>query len=246
MRSLLSPGSTHLSDKDLAALYEFPTHRDTWVRAIFVSSADGAAQGADQASASLSSPGDRRVFALQRSLCDVVLVGAGTARVEGYRPVQASEVDDTVRRRLGLAPVPTIAVVSRSLSLDAGLFEAAQATTIVVTTTDAPEPAAAAIGTRAHLLRAGSGDVDIAEALGELARLGHRRVLCEGGPTLLAQVVAAGRLDDLCLTLAPLLVAGDHRRIMRGPALDPSRPLSLAHLLEEEGALFARYLVPVR
>lgn len=69
---------------------------------------------------------------------------------------------------------------------------------------------------------------------------------CEGGPTLLAQVVAAGRLDDLCLTLAPLLVAGDHRRIMRGPALDPSRPLSLAHLLEEEGALFARYLVPVR
>lgn len=139
MRSLLRHVDRELSDDDLAALYEFPAVGDkTWVRAIFISSADGAAEGADGASASLSNPGDRRVFALQRSLRDVVLVGAGTARTEGYRPVQASEVEGGLRRRLGLAPVPAIAVVSRSLSLDVGLLEDAHATTIVVTTTECP------------------------------------------------------------------------------------------------------------
>lgn len=93
------------------------------------------------------------------------------------------------------------------------------------------------------MLQVGSRAVDIAQALDELARLGLQRVLCEGGPTLLAQVVAAGRLDDLCLTVAPLLLAGDRRRIMQGPDLDPPQLLTLAHLLEEEGALFARYLL---
>jgi len=215
----------------------------TWVRAVFISSADGAAQGSDRASGSLSGPADRRVFALQRSLCDAVLVGAGTARVEGYRPVKPSEVDRGLRRRLGLAPVPTIAVVSRSMSLDTGLLEPGEAATIVVTTDDAPTAGLAGVGTDARLIRAGSGDVDIAAALDELARLGFRRVLCEGGPTLMAQVVAAGRLDDLCLTLAPLLVAGDQRRILQGPDLDPPHRLSLAHLLEADGALFARYLI---
>lgn len=244
MRSLLSHVSRELSDVELAALYEFPALGEmTWVRAIFVSSADGAAQGADQASASLSNPGDRRVFALQRSLCDVVLVGAGTARTEGYRPVQASEVDAGLRRRLGLAPVPAIAVVSRSLDVDPRLLTGGSATTIVITTNEARVAARDDPDDRSRVLRAGSGDVDIAEALDALARLGHRRVLCEGGPTLLAQVVAAGRLDDLCLTLAPLLVAGDRRRIMQGPDLDPPQLLTLAHLLEEEGALFARYLM---
>ncbi|MDP9319073.1 MAG: dihydrofolate reductase family protein, partial [Actinomycetota bacterium] len=213
MRALLPATSADLTDEDLATLYGFPRRgRETWLRAIFISSMDGATQGADHASGSLSGTGDRRVFALQRSLCDVILVGAGTARVEGYRPVKPSEVDLSLRQRLGLAPVPAIAVVSRSLSLDPGLLESGQAVTIVVTTEDAPARAIDDIGTRAQVIRAGAGDVDIAAALDALAALGLRRMLCEGGPTLMAQLVAADRLDDLCLTMAPLLVAGDRRR----------------------------------
>ncbi len=242
MRSLLSAGPSHLSDDDLAAIYAFPDVEPSWVRAVFIATADGAAQGGDLASASLSGPGDRRIFGFQRSLCDVVLVGAGTARVERYRPVHPSEVDSDLRRRLGLAPVPAIAVVSRSLTFDAELL-GGEAPTIVVTTEDAPEPAVADLAGRAEVVRSGVGDVDLAGALDALALSGHRRVLCEGGPTLLAQLVAAGRLDDLCLTIAPMLVAGDRHRILRGPGLDPVRRLRLTHLLQDDDELFARYLV---
>lgn len=242
MRSLLTAGPADLGDNDLADLYAFPEVEGSWVRAIFVAAADGAAQGGDLASASLSGPGDRRIFGLQRSLCDAVLVGAGTARVEGYRPVRPSEVDLDLRRRLGLAPVPAIAVVSRSLTFDPILL-GGPAPTIVVTTEDAREPAVADLAGRAEVVRSGIGDVDLAGALDTLAGLGHRRVLCEGGPTLLAQLVAADRLDDLCLTIAPMLVAGDRQRILRGPDLMPVRRLRLAHLLQDEDEIFVRYLV---
>jgi riboflavin biosynthesis pyrimidine reductase len=245
VRSLLGPGSMEaIDDDDLANLYRFPDTEDrAWVRAIFIGSADGSAQGPDGASASLSSPGDRRVFGLQRSLCDLVLVGAGTARAERYRPVRLAEVDVSRRHRLGLANTPTIAVVSRSLAVDPGLLGPGSAETLLVTTLDAATSAAPDGLDQARLVQAGTGVVDLAGALDQLARRGYRRVLCEGGPTLLAHLLAAGRLDDLCLTIAPTLLAGDHRRIAEGPDLDPPTRLRLAHLLEEEESLFARYLV---
>lgn len=244
MRSLLSSSSAQLAHDDLAALYEFPTLTGRqWTRAIFVSTADGAAQGADHSSGSLSSSGDREIFSLQRSLCDLILVGSGTARVEGYRPVKPSEVDAPRRASLGLAPLPPIAVVSRSLSLDPLLLAPGPAPTIVVTTEDAPDTAVSGLGKHIRVVRAGVGIVDLGAAMDQLMALGYQRVLCEGGPTLLAQLADAARLDDLCLTIAPLLVGGDRRRILSGPDLDPLRRMSLAHLLFDDDNLFARYLV---
>ncbi len=247
MRALLPEPTADLTDDEVVDLYRFPEDETRgWVRAIFISSVDGSAQGPDGASASLSSPGDRRVFGLQRSLCDVVLVGAGTARVEGYRPVEPSEVDIELRRRLGLADTPPIAVVTRSLTLDPALLGTAHAATLVITTDDAPVSSVSDTLGADRLIRAGVGVVDLGTALDELSRRGHHRVLCEGGPTLLSHIVAAGRLDDLCLTTSPLLVGGERRGILQGPALDPAPRLSLAHLLEEDGSLFGRYLVDRR
>lgn len=246
MRSLLPRPRADLSYDDLVGLYDLPPDagsRGQWVRAVFVSSMDGAAQGPDHRAATLSSESDQRIFALQRSLCDLVLVGAGTARVEAYRPVQRSEVDADLRTRLGLAPVPAIAVVSRSLTLEPELLQGGEAPTLVVTAESAPSDAMTATARVAQVIVSGSSDVDISAALDRLLALGYRRVLCEGGPSVLAQVVAAGCLDDLCLTMAPLLVGGDLRRILHGPRLDPPRRLRLADLLEQDGELFARYLV---
>lgn len=246
MRRLYPDSGEDVSYDDLVALYAFPldgTPDDRWVRANFVSSLDGAAQGPDYRSGSLSSAADQHVFALQRTLCDLVLVGATTTRVEGYRPVRRAEVDVALRARLGLAPVPTIAVVSRSLSLHPGLLDGGEAPTVVVTCATAPADVVESLRARVPVLVCGDTDVDVGQALAQLVRLGHRRVLCEGGPSLLAHVVAQGCLDDLCLTFAPELVGGDRRRILHGPELSPTVELGLAHLLEEQGHLFARYSV---
>lgn len=89
---------------------------------------------------------------------------------------------------------------------------------------------------------AGEGSrVDPARAVRELADRGLRRLLTEGGPRLLGQFVAAGVLDEMCLTLAPMLTAGDAQRIAGGPAVAVPERFALASVLEEAGFLFSRY-----
>jgi riboflavin biosynthesis pyrimidine reductase len=240
VQSLYPTTPAELSDEDLATLYAYP-HDRLWVRANFVSTLDGAAQGSDHKSGTLSSPTDQRVFATLRSLCDVILVGAGTTRAEGYQPVHASELDDDVRSQIGLAPVPTLAVISRSLDLDQGLIEGGRAPTIIITTQAAPPERRRAIEAVAPVIIAGDVDVDFADAIDQLAGHGYQRVLCEGGPSTMRDLVASSRLDELCLTISPLIVAGDRLRVTHGGALQPPQHLTLRHLLESDGELFARY-----
>ncbi|WP_442792278.1 dihydrofolate reductase family protein [Amycolatopsis sp. NBC_01307] len=232
-----SPGE--LTGADLEAIYAYPAALDrSWVQVNFVASADGAVE-VDTTSAGLSHAADREVFLLGRDLCDVVLVGAGTARAEGYRGVRASAKRLERRRRLGLADVPPIAVVTRTADLDphSPLFTDTIVAPIVVTTTGADTAHLAG----AEVLRAGDADVDLALALDLLAGRGLRRVDCEGGPRLFAGLIAADLVDQLCLTVAPLLVAGGAGRIAAGPALAAPRALALASVLVEDGFTLLRY-----
>ncbi len=244
MQSLFPTTPDELDDDDLAELYAYPVDR-RWVRANFVATLDGAAQGEDGKSESLSSRADQQLFALLRSLCDVVLVGAGTARREGYQPILESEVATELRRQLGLAPVPAIAVVSRSLSLDPALLAGGVSPTIVITTeTGLANPLhseTAGALTDATTVVAGQLDVDLAGAVEALGGHGYQRILCEGGPTLMRGLTAARQLDELCLTISPQLVAGDRRRVTHGAAIVSPARLRLRHLLESDGELFCRY-----
>lgn len=239
MRSLLpSPAET----VDLVQAYAYPAE-GTWVRANMVASADGSAV-ADGRSEGLSGPSDKRVFGVLRGLCDVVLVGAGTARAEGYRALRARASYAEHRTGLGQRPAPVLALVSGSLDLDPSseLFTGAERT-VVLTATSADETARARLAEVADVVITGDERVDPAAAIDALVALGHQRILCEGGPHLLAGVVQAGRLDELCLTIAPRLVGGDGPRIVAGLQRDGVAELELAHLLEDEGNLFARYRV---
>ena len=198
------------------------------VRANMVATVDGAASGGDGLSGSVSGATDKAVFATLRRLADVVLVGAGTARAEGYRP----------------AALP-IAVVSGhlDLDLDAPLYTAAEHRTIVITCASAPAQARVQAASVADVLVCGDEHVDLAAAVDALHGRGLGHILCEGGPTLLRQVAGAGLLDELCLTLAPVLAGGGAGRILGGDALDPALQLILTQLLAEDGWLFARYAV---
>ncbi|MFE2580842.1 pyrimidine reductase family protein [Streptomyces sp. NPDC059378] len=215
-----------------------------WLRANMVSTLDGAAQH-DGRSQPISNAADMRIFGTLRALADVVLVGAETVRQEGYRPARARAEFAARRAAAGQTPAPAVAVVSAGLDLDFSLplFTAPLVPTLILTGAAAPrDRIAAAEKAGARVLIAGDGaGVEPARAVRALAELGHTRLLTEGGPRLLGQLVAAGVLDELCLTVAPMLTAGAAQRIAGGPSVAVPSRFALVSLLEEDGFLFSRY-----
>jgi riboflavin biosynthesis pyrimidine reductase len=244
MRQLL-PKPARDAEPDLTSVYAYPGGAKRWVRANMVSSLDGAA-AADGRSAALSGPADKQIFRVLRGLADVILVGAGTVRTEGYgKPAVVREQFAQARARAGQTAAAAVAVVSASLDLDfdSPLYRDPVTPTITVTIEDAPQDRLAAARDASEVLLAGRGRVDLAGALDLLAAGGRGRILCEGGPHLLAGIAAAGRLDELCLSVAPRLIAGEGLRALRGPEFDPPLPMTLHTLLTADGFLFARYLM---
>ena len=244
----LLPRPAHDHEPDLAVTFAYPGGVARWVRANMVASVDGAAQR-DGASAGLSGQADKKVFRALRSLADVVLVGAGTVRTEGYTvPAVVREESAERREAAGQGPAAAIAVVSASLDLDFDslLYTAAAVPTITVTAESAPRDRLGAAREAGEVIIAGSETVDPALAIDLLAESGRGRILCEGGPRLLGAVAAADRLDEVCVSISPQLVGGAADRILTGPPLDPPLPLVLHSLLSEDGFLFARYLAAQR
>lgn len=191
MRVLVGPDTD-----DLAELYAVP--RTPWLRVNMVSTVDGAATGQSGRSDSINNAVDKVVFDHLRATADVIVVGAGTARAEGYGP----------------AGTPMV-VVSRSGELPEGLRAA-------------PEVSVEPLDDPVAFKRS-------------LADRGWATMLCEGGPSLLRDLLAAGVVDELCSTTVPRLVAGDGPRIVAGPPVDV--PLRLHTLLEREGTLLTRWFV---
>jgi riboflavin biosynthesis pyrimidine reductase len=244
MRALLPQPAAEV---DLAAAYAVPTcvgQERPFVRCNMISTLDGAIS-LDGRSGMLGGPADRRLFQVLRSLADVVLVGAGTARTERYGPVRLSGELRGQRRARGQGEVPPIAVVTRSANLDwsSPFFSRAEARPIVFVTGDADKSTLVRGAEVADVVVGGRDRVDPRGALEYLQRAGFRSVLLEGGPGLNADVVHAGLMDELCLTLSPRLVAGSGPRVLAGPELSPPLGLRMVHLLEEDGFLFWRLAV---
>jgi riboflavin biosynthesis pyrimidine reductase len=195
------------------------------VRLNMIASIDGATAVAG-VSGGLGGHADQELFAVLRSKADIVLVAAGTIRAEHYGP-------------LGLP----VAVVSRSCRLDwdSPFFTAATAQPIVITVAGAAAADRRKAAELAEVMIAGERDVDLAAALGALAERGFAQVLAEGGPTLNGQLATAGLLDEVCLTLSPLLVGGDAKRILAGPGLPGGQRWRLCSLCEQDAFLFFRY-----
>jgi riboflavin biosynthesis pyrimidine reductase len=194
------------------------------VVANMVASADGRAT-LDGASAGLSGPADRALFHALRGQVDAVLAGTGTLRVERYRRLILQPERREERRAAGLAPDPLAVVLSRSGDLpDIELL------------TDPEQPRALFTG----------DDADPASALRRVRQEhGVRSLLCEGGPTLLGSLFAAGLVDELFLVLSAVVVGGDGPRTVVGPAFHPPVTLELVHLLEHDDMLFTRYRIGI-
>ncbi|MFI5842383.1 pyrimidine reductase family protein [Catenuloplanes sp. NPDC051500] len=231
MKQLLT--GPDLDDETLIAYYARP-NRPT-LRVSFVSSADGAMEIGGLSTA-LSGPDDKRVFGVLRMLADAVLVGAGTLRRENYRPIRLSPPRIEWRRAHGLPDVPTLVTVSRSLDLDPAMpaLADAPARPLILTSSGAHRPDLAAV---ADVIRFEDPDQLLA---GVRARaLDH--ILCEGGPQLFGTLLAADAVDELCLTVAPLLAGAGASRIAAGlPAA--ARRMRAAHVLRGGDHLMIRYV----
>lgn len=235
----------------LAEAYSYPDPlpRDgdsdgVWLRANMVASLDGAAHHEGR-SQPLSSEADMRIFGVLRGLADAVVVGAQTVRQEGYRPAREREVFARRRAAAGQGPAPAIAVVSAGLDLDFSLplFTRPLVPTLLVTGAAAPsDRVAAAREAGAEVVFAGEGATVESDRLpAALAERGLRRLLTEGGPRFLGQLVAGNVLDELCLTLAPRITSGGAPRIVNGPGVAVPVDFGLAGVLEDGGFLFTRY-----
>ena len=211
-----------LTDADLDELYAVPSL--PWLRVNFVSTVDGAATGPDGRSGGINNAADKRVFDTLRRLCDAVVVGAGTARAEGYR-----------------AGEKPLVLVSRQGEIPPHLREAPRGSVLMATCASADhlDETTALLG-EDQVLVLGHHRVDLAELKASLAARGLRSLLSEGGPHLMSALLSERVVDELDLTVVPRLLAGEHPRISDGPPVDVH--LTLALLLEDGGTLLGRWL----
>ncbi len=232
--------TTDLSDDELVAslLSDEPT-----LRVNFVASIDGAVTH-DGRSGGLSDAADKRHFELLRRVCDVVLVGAGTVRDEGYSAMRVSEESAAWRVANGRPEHPVFAIVSGSLALDptSRIFTEAPVRPVLFTT-EVGRPRAALFADLADVVVVGEASVDGSGMVAALHERGLLNTLCEGGPALFGSLLAAEVVDELFLTVSPTLESGDAMRIAAGE-LAASLRLTLASVLSSGSTLILRYTLP--
>lgn len=211
------------------------------VRMNFVMSLDGAVT-LEGRSGGLGDETDRLAMEVLRTLADVVLLGAGTVRVEGYGGVRVDEADVAWRRAHGLPSQPRVAVVSSRLDLapEHAFFAQATERPIVVTHESAPADRRAALAEVADVLVCGAEAVDVRGMLAAFTAAGMPQVLCEGGPHLFGALVEEDLVDELCLSLSPTVVGGDAGRMVRG-ASEAERRMRLVHAIPAGDLLLLRY-----
>jgi len=196
----------------------------------------------------LGGPADKRALARVRDACDVILIGAGTARDEEYPPYPGGAARQQRRVAKGLAPRPPVAMVTRTGGLREGhplVADPDDAPIMIVAAADeeraraslATAPAADAI----DWLIAGEDELDWPAALAGLAARGLPRISCEGGPRINGALLEAGLVDEAFVTIAPALVGGDGLRLTRSDAPAHRHDLTLVSALVHGDELLLRY-----
>jgi len=231
------PGPVHLAE-----LYRPADRATPWLRLNFVTSLDGAGT-IDGRSEGLSGPEDKRVFGVLRMLCDALVVGAGTLREEGYRALRLDAARRAWRLANGLGEFPTLVVVSGRCDLDPAhpALAGAPVRPIIVTRAGAKPGPLAEVADIVEAGKTGTAHVDLPAAVAALHERGLRQLLSEGGPTLFGSLTAAGLVDELCLTVSPLLAGPGAGRITAGPPVAAPQGLTLRHALLADGQLLLRY-----
>jgi riboflavin biosynthesis pyrimidine reductase len=236
-------GAARLTEEDLLGAYPWPEH-GPWLRAMMVTTLDGAAAGPDRLSGSVSSPADQLIFNAVRRDADAVLIGAGTLRAERYTPMRAKPADGSRRAAAGQLSAPVVAVISGSLDLPWELPLWHESTCRPVVFTHAGADAARMTTAREH------ADVIVLDqtvpkaVIHALIERKLPRIVCEGGPGLLRDLVAADLVDEADITVSPVFAGTENSPST--PALPQVSEFRLAHVLHGDDTLMMRYLAQGR
>lgn len=217
----------------------------SWLRVNFVASVDGGAT-ADGLSGGLSGDADKRLFELLRRTADAVLVGAGTVRSEGYGAMRVGDDSVAWRTARGMTAHPVFVIVSGSLDLDPAseIFTKAPVMPIIVTSGTSTTEKRSAFDGLARVIVAGDTELQVEVMLAQLRDLGLDAILCEGGPSLFGALLEAGVVDELRLTVSPVLVAGDAPRISGRPLRQPIEARLAEILLSGDVLLLGYHFSP--
>lgn len=210
-----------------------------WVMFNMVASVDGAT-AVKGGSSALNDEDDKALFAALRAVPDVILVGAGTVRAENYGPVALDEERRARRIDHGLSPAPRLAIATATLSIEPEMrvFDDPEHKPLIITGDEMSSDRIGAFEDRADVVQLPDLDAaSILDSLGEPAV-----VLCEGGPTLNGQLIAAGFINEMNLTIAPMMAVGESHRIAHGVELFPPANMTLARALVGDRSLFLRYV----
>ncbi|MEO5745688.1 MAG: dihydrofolate reductase family protein [Terracoccus sp.] len=255
MRLLVSGSSgidplTELDEAALFAAYAPPSpargsgygDEPGWLRCNMVTSLDGAATGADGKSGSINNAADHVVFQVLRASSHAVVVGAGTIRAEGYPPLSVAEPLVGLRRERGLPEALPLVAVSHRGEVPPTLVGHRDGSALIAMPERAPGLAHARgqLG-EANVLVCGEKSLDLRELVDRLHARGLTQLLTEGGPSLLGSLTAAGLVDELCYTVAPHLVGGEHPRTIGADGIPAT--LELALLVEQDSTIMGRWFV---
>ena len=194
----------------------------------------------DGRSATIGGEADLELLLGLRAIADAVLLGTGTLRAEGYDRLLRREERRRPRVAAGLAEDPLAVILSRRFDVpwDAGLFQAPEQPVLVYTGPDAGEPPEMPAPVEVVRL-----DVPaLPEMLADLRARDVLALLSEGGPTMHGALHAAGLVDELFLTIAPLITGDtDEPNIVEGGRLPQAAALELLSVDRVGSELFLRY-----
>lgn len=241
MHMAIGPGPGPMGPADLVAAYPWPAE-GCWLRVMMVMTIDGAVAGPDGRSRSISSATDREVLNEVRRLAGAILVGASTVRAEPYAPMLARPEATAERASLGLDVAPVIVVVSASLDLpwDAPMFAESAVRPLVVTVESADHDAQRRAREHSELLVLPGDRIQARVLVDRLSQAGLRRLVCEGGPGLVRTLATGGVVDEVDLSVSPLLCAG--QRPSGGLECPDPAGFELRHVLSDGAFLFTRYV----
>ena len=247
VRQLLPTPIDDVDPLDLYPTADRPTPGSRpWVMVNMITTLDGAIE-IDGVSGGLGGPADRDVFRAIRASADWILVAAGTVRAERYGPPRLPEAARERRVARGKPADPRLAVVTGRLDLDSDLplfarLEPDEPQPVVITGSEADPGRLDALADRAEMVVLDDARPSPSTVLDELNRRGAAVVLVEGGPSFNGQLASDRFVDELCLSISPLVVAGPSGRIMASARATSGTEMTLAHLLEQDDYLFARYV----